>query len=260
MIEQYLNAVPEQFRSDVAAAWEVFATVVPQEDLPLLQKEGVLESLVKVWASSRFIIDACKREPALLGDLIRSGDLFSDNGSQDYLSTLQAAAPESEADLHKILRLFRRREMVRIAWRDIAGWSQLSETLMDVSLLAEAAVQFALDFAYTQACERNGPPIGKDGQPLQMVVLGMGKLGAWELNYSSDIDLIFAIPEEGYFDDRKGTSYSEFFMRVGRKLIQALDTMTMDGFVFRVDIRLRPWGDSGALVLTFNGETAAPWC
>jgi glutamate-ammonia-ligase adenylyltransferase len=252
MIEQYLNDLPEQFRSDVAAAWETFATVVPQEDLPLLQKEGVLESLVKVWASSRFIIDACKREPALLGDLIRSRDLYSTTGSANYLERLQAAAPQSEADLHRVLRVFRRREMVRIAWRDIAGWSQLSETLMDVSLLAEAAVQFALDFAYKQACERNGPPIGKDGQPLQMVVLGMGKLGAWELNYSSDIDLIFAIPEEGYFDDRKGTSYSEFFLRVGRKLIQALDNVTMDGFVFRVDMRLRPWGDSGALVLTFN--------
>ena len=252
MIEQHLNDVPEQFRSDLAAAWEAFATVVPREDLPLLREVGVLESLVKVWASSRFIIDACKREPTLLGDLIRSGDIYSETASTNYLAQLHAARPQSEADLHRVLRVFRRREMVRIAWRDIAGWSQLSETLMDVSLLAEAAVQFALDFAYTQACERNGPPIGKDGQPLQMVVLGMGKLGAWELNYSSDIDLIFAIPEEGYFDDRKGTSYSEFFIRVGRKLIQALDNVTMDGFVFRVDMRLRPWGDSGALVFTFN--------
>ena len=252
MIEPYLSAVPQEFQLPLVRAWEAFTGVAPQEDLQLLQEAGVFEALVKVWTSSRFIVDACMREPSLLGDLVRSGDLHSPTVSASYLERLDAAGPENETDLHRVLRLFRRREMVRIAWRDIAGWSQLSETLMDVSLLAEITVQFALDFVYTQASERNGPPVGKDGQPLQMVVLGMGKLGAWELNYSSDIDLIFAIPEEGYFDDRKGTSYSEFFTRVGRKLIQALDTVTVDGFVFRVDMRLRPWGDSGALVMTFD--------
>lgn len=252
MIEKYLNAIPDQLQPDVAAAWQDFSRVVPEEELKLYGEAEVLESLVKVWASSRFIIDACKREPTLVGDLIRSGDLYSDTGSANYLERLQATAPQDEAELHKALRVFRRREMVRIAWRDIAGWSELSETLMDVSLLAETSVQFALDFAYAEACERNGPPLGKDGKPLQMVVLGMGKLGAWELNYSSDIDLIFAMPEEGYFNNRKQTSYSEFFTKVGRKLIQALDNITVDGFVFRVDMRLRPWGDSGALVLSFD--------
>ncbi len=252
MLECYLNSVPQEFRSDLAKAWKDYTGVVPAEDLRLLQEADVLESLVKVWTSSRFIVDACRREPTLLGELVRSGDLDSSTISKKYLPRLQAESLDCEADLHRALRLFRRREMVRIAWRDIAGWSQLSETLMDVSLLAETAVQVALDFAYTQACERRGPPLGKDGQALKMVVLGMGKLGAWELNYSSDIDLIFAIPEEGYFDDRKGTSYSEFFIRVGRKLIQALDNITEDGFVFRVDMRLRPWGDGGALVMTFD--------
>ncbi len=252
MIEQYLKYVPEQFQPDLVAAWAELSSLVLEEDLRLYRESGVLESLVKVWVSSRFIVEACKREPALLGDLIRSGDLYSTTGSANYLQRLQATAPHTEADLHRVLRVFRRREMVRIAWRDIAGWSELSETLMDVSLLAERCVQFALDFAYTEACESYGPPLGQDGEPMRMVVLGMGKLGAWELNYSSDIDLIFAIPEEGYFNDRKQTSYSQFFIRVGRKLIQALDNMTEDGFVFRVDMRLRPWGDSGALVLTFD--------
>jgi glutamate-ammonia-ligase adenylyltransferase len=253
MIESYLSTVPEQFQPELTAAWEDFSTQASEEDLQLFREVEVLESLVKVWASSRFIVDACKREPTLLGDLIRSDDLYSTTGNADYLQRLQATAPQSEVELHRVLRIFRRREMVRIAWRDIAGWSELSETLMDVSLLAETCVQFALGFAYTEACERNGPPLGKDGEPMQMVVLGMGKLGAWELNYSSDIDLIFAMPEEGYFNNRKQSSYSEFFSKVGRKLIQALDNMTVDGFVFRVDMRLRPWGDSGALVLTFDG-------
>ncbi len=253
MIEQYLESVPEQFQPDLVAAWKEFAGLALEEDLQLYRDSEVLESLVKVWTSSRFIVEACKREPTLLGDLIRSDDLYSSTGSANYLQRLQATAPNTEGDLHRVLRAFRRREMVRIAWRDIAGWSELGETLMDVSMLAETCVQFALDFAYKEACESAGPPLYKDGEPMQMVVLGMGKLGAWELNYSSDIDLIFAMPEEGYFNNRKQTSYSQFFTRVGRKLIQALDNLTEDGFVFRVDMRLRPWGDSGALVLSFDG-------
>ena len=192
------------------------------------------------------------RDPDLLPELVRSGDLQRGNLGSGYAKYLNKFDVESEQDLHRVLRVFRRREMVRIAWRDIAGWSQLDETLYDVSLLAESTIQFALEYVYRQACEKYGQPIGKDGDSLQMVVLGMGKLGARELNYSSDVDLIFAIPEEGYFNDRKGTSYSEFFTRVGRKLIQALDNVTADGFVFRVDMRLRPWGDGGALVSTFD--------
>jgi glutamate-ammonia-ligase adenylyltransferase len=252
MIASHLGSVPQALQAHIVAAWEDYCELVTAEDIQLYQKANVLESLVKVWVSSHFVLNACKREPALLGDLIRSGDLYSSTASASYMQYLQAAMPESETDLHHILRTFRRREMVRIAWRDIAGWSELSETLMDVSQLAETAVQFALDFTYSAACERNGIPLGKDGRPLQMVVLGMGKLGAWELNYSSDIDLIFAMPEEGYFDGHKGISYTEFFTRIGRKLIQALDNVTADGFVFRVDMRLRPWGDSGALVLSFD--------
>ena len=252
MIASHLGSVPQALQAHIVAAWEDYCELVSAEDIQLYQKANVLESLVKVWVSSHFILNACRREPTLLGDLIRSGDLYSSTASASYMQSLHAAVPESETDLHHILRTFRRREMVRIAWRDISGWSELSETLMDVSLLAETAVQFALDFTYSAACERNGIPLGKDGRPLQMVVLGMGKLGAWELNYSSDIDLIFAMPEEGYFDGHKGISYAEFFTRIGRKLIQALDNVTADGFVFRVDMRLRPWGDSGALVLSFD--------
>ena len=86
-----------------------------------------------------------------------------------------------------------------------------------------------------------------------MVILGMGKLGAYELNYSSDIDLIFAYPEEGVLPDRKETSYNEFFTRLCQKLVKTLDDITVDGFVFRTDIRLRPFGDSGAVIMTFDG-------
>ena len=229
MIGQYLDDVPERFRAELAAQWQRFAAVASPEDVKLLHENGVLQSLGKVWVSSRFIADSCLSDPSLLGELVRSGDLFTDSASMRYQQRLRSNVPDSEADLQRILRRFRRREMVRIAWRDIAGASVLAETLMDVSLLAETSIQFALDWIYQQACERHGPPMGREGEPLQMVVLGMGKLGAWELNYSSDIDLIFAIPEEGSFEGPKQTSFAEFFTRVGRRLIKALGDVTADG-------------------------------
>ncbi|CAG7856392.1 partial Bifunctional glutamine synthetase adenylyltransferase/adenylyl-removing enzyme, partial [biofilm metagenome] len=170
-----------------------------------------------------------------------------------YPTKLANLAVKDEAELMRQLRQFRRRALVRSAWRDLAGWAELEETLMDLSLLADACVQFALDYLYQQACELRGIPLLADGSPQQIVVLGMGKLGAYELNYSSDIDLIFAYPEEGNLPDRKETSYSEFFTRLCQKLVKVLDEITVDGFVFRTDIRLRPFGDSGALIMSFDG-------
>ena len=143
--------------------------------------------------------------------------------------------------------------MIRIAWRDLAGWAPLSETLADLSWLADACIQYALSFLYNQACEKRGTPLLSDGSPQQIVVLGMGKLGAYELNYSSDIDLIFAYAENGVLPDRKETSYSEFFTRLCQSLVKVLDEITVDGFVFRTDIRLRPFGDSGPIIMTFDG-------
>ncbi|EGH33782.1 bifunctional glutamine-synthetase adenylyltransferase/deadenyltransferase, partial [Pseudomonas syringae pv. japonica str. M301072] len=91
------------------------------------------------------------------------------------------------------------------------------------------------------------------GKPQHMVILGMGKLGAVELNLSSDIDLIFGYPEGGEtVGTKRALDNQEFFIRLGQRLIKALDPVTVDGFVFRVDMRLRPYGSSGALVLSFN--------
>ncbi|MGZ4981413.1 MAG: bifunctional [glutamate--ammonia ligase]-adenylyl-L-tyrosine phosphorylase/[glutamate--ammonia-ligase] adenylyltransferase, partial [Methylobacter sp.] len=140
-----------------------------------------------------------------------------------------------------------------IAWRDLAGWAELSETLADLSHLADACIQFALDFLYREACALRGTPLLSDGSPQQIIVLGMGKLGAYELNYSSDIDLIFAYAEDGVLPDRKETTYGEFFTKLCRNLIKVLDEITVDGFVFRTDIRLRPYGDSGPIIMTFDG-------
>lgn len=210
-------------------------------------------ALSKIWACSLFVAENSIRQPDILIDLLNSGDLANNYENSGYNERLAGLTPQDEADLMRQLRQFRRREMLRIAWRDLAGWADLSETLMDLSLLADACIQTALAFLYQQACLKRGTPLLADGSPQQLVVLGMGKLGAYELNFSSDIDLIFAYPEDGVLPDRKARSYGEFFTRLCQSLVKVLDEITVDGFVFRTDIRLRPYGDSGAIIMTFDG-------
>jgi glutamate-ammonia-ligase adenylyltransferase len=224
------------------------------DKVALLEKDSNIgEALPKVLLASQFVSDSCLRYPELLAELIVSGDLGSPQRREDYPGALRQDPPHSETELMRQLRLFRRREMLRIAWRDLAGWSDLDETLADLSLLADACISHALDFLYQQACEKKGTPITSKGLGFNLVVIGMGKLGAYELNFSSDIDLIFAFAEDGVLQDKAGTTYGEFFGRLCRSLLRVLSEITVDGFVFRTDIRLRPFGDSGPMIMSFDG-------
>ena len=186
--------------------------------------------------------------------------LLSEPTSPDYL---QARWNEylvdvtNEPGLHAALRRFRREAQFRIIWRDLMRWADLPETMAATSAFAEVCIQGALGWLHETACEQYGTPWGKDPvsgseAPQSLIVIGMGKLGGCELNVSSDIDLIFAFPGKG---ETRGGGRSldnqQFFIRLGQRLIQALDQITADGFVFRVDMRLRPYGQSGALALSF---------
>ncbi len=251
--ESELVKLPETLRSPVKAALDAFAEKFDELNPDFKPTPELTLSMVKVFGASQFVAENCTRKPEVLIDLIDSGDLSSAYLSGSYSEKLAAMPVTSESELMTMLRQFRRREMVRIAWRDLAGWAELTETLSELSWLADACIRHALDFLYQQACRKYGTPLLSDGRPQQIIVLGMGKLGAYELNFSSDIDLIFAYAEEGVLPDRKETSYSEFFSRLCRSLVKALDEITADGFVFRTDIRLRPFGDSGAIIMTFDG-------
>ncbi|OYY75077.1 MAG: bifunctional glutamine synthetase adenylyltransferase/deadenyltransferase [Gammaproteobacteria bacterium 28-57-27] len=207
-----------------------------------------------VFAASPFIVESLVRQKDLISDLIQSHDLFSSYDGIRLKKSLSHCLTKihDEAGLLRALRQFRRREMVRIAWRDLAGWADTTETLRELTWLADAAVQGALEWWSSQLQLRYGQPRDSLGNPVGLVVLGMGKLGGHELNFSSDIDLIFAFDDEGETDGAKSLDNSEFFTRLGQRLIRAIDALTEDGFVFRVDMRLRPWGDEGPLALTFE--------
>ena len=252
-IEPEFAALPDELKATVIASLTKWDERLMELKLNISQTSEFNAAIVKVWCSSLFVAESCTRKPELLVDLVNSGDLSAIYNQNSYAEKLAHTPIETQAELMTKLRHFRRREMVRIAWRDLAGWAELSETLTDLSHLADACIQYALDFLYQEACELRGTPLLSNGSPQQLVVLGMGKLGAYELNYSSDIDLIFAYAEDGVLQDRKETTYGEFFTKLCRNLIKVLDEITVDGFVFRTDIRLRPYGDSGPIIMTFDG-------
>ncbi|MCK5356401.1 MAG: bifunctional [glutamate--ammonia ligase]-adenylyl-L-tyrosine phosphorylase/[glutamate--ammonia-ligase] adenylyltransferase, partial [Methyloprofundus sp.] len=248
-----LDNIPPQLHDTANLHIQHFTDSLQRLALELPENQQVITTLPKVFCCSEFVAQTCTRQPKSLLDLINSGDLLSADVRDSYKDQLNAYDIQNDAGLMKILRQFRNQQMMRIAWRDLADWSDLDETLADLSALAESCIQFTLDYLYQQACNRRGTPVLSDGSEQGLVVLGMGKLGAWELNYSSDIDLIFAYQQDGVLADRKETSYGEFFSRICRQLVKILDEITADGFVFRTDIRLRPFGDSGPVIMTFDG-------
>ena len=146
------------------------------------------QSLSRVWAVSRFVADNCIRDPTMLVELAASGALGSADSPAARVKQELLEVPD-EHMLMTRLRRVRRRELTRIAWRDIAGMAELDETLRDLSELADACIQGALTHLSRWHAERHGTARGPKGAAQSLVVLGLGKLGARELNFSSDIDL-----------------------------------------------------------------------
>lgn len=146
------------------------------------------------------------------------------------------------------LRRFRNYEMLRIVWRDLCGLAPLGATFSSLTLLAEICLQAALEEHHRRLEEKHGSPRGEDGSPQRMFVIGLGKFGGGELNLSSDIDITFCYPQSGSCDGRRGLANDQFFTRQARGVISSLSEITSEGFCFRVDTRLRPFGDSGPLV------------
>ena len=235
--------------------WQAFVKAGDASGIPIPGGAEFRHTAQRIFAFSDFVSETSIRHPDLLVDLVQSGDLERRYLADEYSKTLKAllAGIAEEAALEKQLRHFRRREMVRIAWRDLCGLSDLFVTMADLTALAEAVVDQTQALLYRWQCSTHGVPTGTEGLPQELVVVGMGKLGGEELNFSSDIDLIFAYPQNG---ETVGASMSvsneEFFMRLCRRLLQAIGKVTADGFVFRVDVRLRPFGDNGPLAMSFD--------
>ncbi len=215
---------------------------------------AIRDSIRTVFASSDFVAQSCLRDAADFAALLRSGDLERRLAAEDFPRRAPAlpgdpAAPEALYQLE--LRRWRRRELVRITWRDLAGWADLTETLADLSAFADAAIAAALAYARRGLIARYGEPRSAALEAQPLVVIGMGKLGGGELNFSSDVDLVLLFPEHGETAGPRVLANEEFFTRLGQALVRLLESPTPEGFVLRVDLRLRPFGESGPLVASF---------
>jgi glutamate-ammonia-ligase adenylyltransferase len=288
LLAELRNHAPEEFIDPLTHACTRFAEAC--EDLTvgydllshLYEQANLAKQLSKCWLASEFSLDHHCRDAKAFLALIDSGDLqrsyhslpdhlladhllrdrlspHSDEFSSVYTDQLRnkiiaEVGDKVEEDLLPLLRCYRQREMQRIIWRDLNRLSNMEETTLDLSLLAGGCINEALNVIHAHMVKQYGQPIGRDSQlPQQLIVMGMGKLGAYELNLSSDIDLIFAFPESGETNNTsQSISNQEFFTRLGKMLIRVIDSRTVDGFVFRVDMRLRPNGQSGPLALSFD--------
>ncbi len=205
-------------------------------------------------ALSDFILNSALQAPELVVELFSSGRVYQSTVT-DYSTLLaeQLTQCGDELELNRILRRFRLQHMVHIATADMVLHQPLDTSLARISNLADTLILGALSWL-TQFCQAKwGTPKNKHGETQSLLVFGMGKLGGKELNFSSDIDLIFSYPESGETEGaRRCLDNQQFFVRLAQKLINALDQKTADGFVYRVDMRLRPFGESGPLVMNFN--------
>ena len=218
----------------------------------------------RIWEASEYVGLAAARHPADFADLLDSGDLDRRYQPGDLASRLAGALAgvTDEPTLQRALRCFRRREQTRIIWRDLGGLAGLDETLEDLSELADCCIREALARLHDWTRAQLGTPVdpadpadaaGGPTREQHLLVIGMGKLGARELNLSSDIDLIFAFPAQGQVSGGpRELTNQQFFLRLAQRLVQTLDNQTVDGFVFRVDTRLRPFGDAGPLVMALD--------
>jgi len=251
------NGMPAILAENVSGCWSaIFPDQVPE----WLLASGLSENdIAEALARSLFLREALERHPEQIRAAVESRPL-AEPTTEEWLQDrwgefLQDV--DSEPALHTALRQFRRESQFRIIWRDLMRWADLHETMAAASMLADTCIDGALNWLYDTLCEELGTPWGADpvtgeDAPQKMVVLGMGKLGGRELNVSSDIDLIFGFPSKGETrGGRRALDNQQFFVRLGQRLIQALDQITADGFVFRTDMRLRPYGQSGALALSF---------
>ena len=216
--------------------------------VPLHDDAGVAERIRRTLLASDFAFEVWCRQPQLLSPqglerLRSSGD------ASTRLDTLKL--PEDEAGCMAALRRFRHAEALRLVFRDVNALDELPETLFATSVLYESLLSVALTWATDAMAARYGHSRSADGTLQRLLVVGFGKLGGSELNFSSDIDLLFAYPQAGQSDGTRVLDNSEYFVRLGRQLVRLLGEPTMDGICARVDMRLRPFGKSGRLALSF---------
>ncbi len=205
-------------------------------------------TLARIATASDFAIDTLVRQPALL---VR---LMADHGAASMPAPLLDA--DLRGDWAMLLRRYRAAESTRLVWRDVLGLDDVNATLAGSTRLADTCLQLALAALEAEFALRHGVVPGAAGAPQRLVVFGLGKLGGEELNFSSDVDLVYAFESDGAtssggVDGARALDAEAYFTRMGQQLAKLLDEVTADGFCHRVDLRLRPYGNAGRVAWSF---------
>jgi glutamate-ammonia-ligase adenylyltransferase len=204
--------------------------------------------LTQALAYSHYAARAFTADPALREEIVATLDAPFAWPAGD------AFASDDEASLAARLRRLRTRVFVHTMLRDLLGRAPLTEVCGAMTTLADLALRETLRVHAAALDAIHGPPTGQEsGKPQELIIIGMGKLGGRELNVSSDIDLVFVYPEEGETRGPRVIANREYFDRLGRRIVAGLNDATSDGYVFRVDMRLRPYSESRALTTSFAG-------
>lgn len=205
------------------------------------------DAVQRLAIASDFAIDVLARQPTLLATL-----------QADAATPLSPPllAPDTPGDWARQLRRYRQAESARLVWRDVVEGVDVEEILAGSSALADTCLQVALNALEADFARRFGTVRASDGTPQRLVVFGLGKLGGRELNFSSDVDLVYAYAQEGESDGARALHAQDYFARLGQQLAKLLDEVTADGFCHRVDLRLRPFGSAGRVALSFAAMEA----
>lgn len=253
MLASVLASAPDP---DAAAlGLERLASERPEAFARLARLPAALPVLAAVFSVSRFLSDALAKHPEWVEDLIASGDLDRLLGFDDYRTRLERELPPGVPPPETLAR-FRRRQLLRIAARDAMGLATLAETTLELSSLADAILELACARIREELRRRHGLPRPGPGQPgpdpASFTVVALGKLGGLELNYSSDIDLMFLYSANGQSEGPETVSNKEFFHKLACQLTALLSAFTPEGQCYRVDLRLRPDGRLGEIVLSLE--------
>jgi glutamate-ammonia-ligase adenylyltransferase len=239
---------------DLPAALKArFDLVANLSDIDPGWSQDVAATAARVVTISDFVLGVLKRSPRELAARVADRAPLTRETLASALDLGHCAEAAAMAQLRRVRQI----ELARIAWRDLAGFADLGTTLVELSLLADALIAAAASFAAAEVAKRQRAPRDAAGKPLPLLVLAMGKLGGGELNFSSDVDLVFLYPDSAVAADSAGTADEPsepetYYLRVAQLLIKLLDQATPDGFVYRVDARLRPFGASGPLVVSVS--------
>ena len=244
-----LAALPSLLQEDTARLLERFQQALADCAAPAIEA-SVAAQISAAFCKSSFIAEYAIRRPSAFLELLAAPtlSLARDRLAYDGLVANALAQCHEFSVAQSALRGLRHEEMVRVAWRDLQFGISVEVVMAELSAFADAVVSHAVAWLHRHLEPRFGRACDEQGVPLSLLVLGMGKLGGGELNFSSDIDLLFIYECDGVTrGGRKDIEHQEYFDRLGRDLIGLLNEKTADGYVFRVDMRLRPFGDSGPL-------------